>query len=165
MAGRGNHLLKHLLCTAVLICGATALRADVFSFSYAGAGVSASLTLTANSIGSGAYTVTGITGTRNGKAITNWLGGIFYYSSGSPFLDGGGVFSFGISGYLGVDTVLYVGGNYEEEMVGLPTTTTTLSSFTMGPSTLPEPSTLLILLTMGLGFWIMARKLPSKKTQ
>ena len=67
-------MLKHLLCTAVLICGAMALRADVFSFSYAGAGVSASLTLTANSIGSGAYTVTGITGTRNGKAITNWPG-------------------------------------------------------------------------------------------
>jgi hypothetical protein len=161
--GRNKLLLKHVLCIAVLVlmCGATALRADVFSFSYAGAGVSASGTLTADNLGSGVYAVTGMTGTRNGKAITDSLGGIFYYGSGNPFFDKGGI-AFTLGDYFGIDTVLYDGGQYLETMFGFPGSSTTLNTFTVTPSNLPEPSTLLLLLAMGSGFWVLGRKLPTK---
>jgi hypothetical protein len=45
-------VLKHVLSSAVLMCGSTA-QADVFFFSYSGANVSEVGTLTANNIGSG----------------------------------------------------------------------------------------------------------------
>src|SRR5258708_7897663 len=81
---RISTLLKHLMCTTVLLFGATALRADVFSFSYAGASVSASGTLTATALGLGAYTVTNITGIRNTTSFNTGATGLFYYPTSNP---------------------------------------------------------------------------------
>src|ERR1700730_7384851 len=102
-------VIKHLLCTTVLLFGATALRADVFSFSYAGAGVSAGGTLTAKSPGLGVYTVTSISGLRNGTAISNSPlgGGAFTYNASTHSLSSAGIL-FSAGGLLG--TVSYVSG-------------------------------------------------------
>jgi PEP-CTERM motif-containing protein len=155
------------VCAAVLLFGATASRADQFSFSYSGAGVTASGTLTATAVGLGIYDVTDISGTRNGTAISDSLaGGVFNYGSSTPLLTL--TYDFNVNSILGIpvptlDTVSYANGSYQEQTVGLTgTTTTKLSNFYIGH--VPEPSTLLLLFTMGLGFWVLARKLPAKKT-
>jgi hypothetical protein len=167
-AGGLSTVLRHLLCTTVLLFGATALRADVFSFSYAGVGVSAFGTLTASAAGGGLYTVTDIVGYRNKVAITDSpLGGnlgAFYYNSspGTPLLNAGGII-FGLNGLTGLDTVYYANGFYQESIVALTgVATNNLQTFTI--SRVPEPATLLLLCVMGLGVWILARKLPSKET-
>jgi len=155
------------MCTTVLLFGATALRADVFSFSYAGASVSASGTLTATALGLGAYTVTNITGIRNTTSFNTGATGLFYYPTSNP-LASGGLIAFnpglsGLAGLLGV-TVSYasiLGSGYYQETSGI--TSTRLTSFSI-TSSVPEASTLLLLCMMGLGVWILARKLPSKET-
>ncbi len=90
---QGNNVVtKNLFCATVLVFGATALRADVFTFSYAGAGLSATGTITATKLALGVYEVTNITGTRTEtgdgtQSITNSLlgDGTFNYGS-SPLV-------------------------------------------------------------------------------
>ncbi len=160
----------------VLLLGGMCLRADVFSFSYSGVAtslsgtytVSASGTLTANAVGAGLYQVTSISGTRDGTEITDPSGdlGLLYTSSGGQLgLDPGsaGIVAFGLAGMAGTDTVEYLSGvGYEETLVDLTnvldSSTTRLTSFDI--VAVPESSTLQILLALGLGVWILARKLP-----
>jgi Na+/H+ antiporter NhaD/arsenite permease-like protein len=89
-----SSVLKKLVCTTVLLFGATALRANIFSFSYAGVGLSAAGTVTASALAA-----------KDPKDPKD------------------------------------------------PKVTS-----------VPEPSTLLLLFAMGLGVLVLARKLPSKTT-
>jgi hypothetical protein len=160
----------------ILLFGGMCLRADVFSFSYSGVSISLSGTqsvsafgtLTANALGGGLYQVTGITGTRDGTAITDPSGdlGLLYTSSGGQLgLDPGsaGIIAFDLAGMVGTDTVEYLSGvGYEETLLDLSnplaSSTAHLTSFNI--VAVPEGSTLQILLALGLGVWILARKLP-----
>ncbi len=159
-------MIRHLLCTAALLFGSTVVRADTFTFSYSGSGVTASGTLTATSLGLGEYSVTGITnGSRDGKTITS-VSGVFYYTNGSPSIFSNAALTLSVTGML-LDSMSYSalsGGSETAITNGLKTTTTTLTSFSINKSSVPEPSSLLILMTMCCGIWVMARKLPPKKT-
>jgi len=156
-------LTKQLLCVGVLMLTATALRADVFYFSYSGPGVSASGTVSAKKAGnSGLYTITDIDGSRNGETIGMGNGVFYDGSSLNPPLNAGGM-SFTVKGVFGLANVTYVGGVYKEIFVGKNGGTTTLNSFGIG-SSVPEPSVLLLVFTMGLAIWVLARKMPLKKS-
>jgi hypothetical protein len=61
-------------------------------------------------------------------------------------------------GLIGLDTVTFSGQTYVE--AGLPGAS---SGKTFSISRVPEPATLSLLLAMGSGVWILARKLPSRK--
>lgn len=83
-----------------LFAGAMVLPADTFDFSYDGPGVIASGTLTAIEDGGGQYTVTGISGTRNGSQIT-------------------GILPAGSDGKLVWDNLLFLGGGGLVDSAGL----------------------------------------------
>lgn len=149
-----NILVKKLLCTAVLLFGATALRADVFSFSYSGTTLFGSTSVTGTVIATAllpnTYTITDLYGTRKGVSVSDpgtLLNGSFIYSGSSS----SGLFTFlsPSSSY----TVAFNGGAYTENVIigG--------NNFTI--SRVPEVATLSLLFTMGLGVWLLARKLPS----
>jgi hypothetical protein len=153
-----NILVKKLLCTAVLLFGATALRADVFSFSYAGTffgnTVSATGTVIATATLPNIYTITGLSGIRNGVSISapSINKGSFIYSGSSSV----GSFNFLLNG-SGSDLLSFSGGLYTESGV---TGTNIGNNFSI--RSVPEAATLSLLFTMGLGVWLLARKLPSK---
>lgn len=156
-------MIKQLVCATVLLLGATVLRADVFSFSYSGMGVSLTGTVTATETLPGMYTVTDIVGTRTGSghtwAISDLPGGSFLYSDSWGSM---GTFLLGLSGFSsGTDTLQFLGGlSVESGSAGA-----SIGSFYLGSSVpVPEPATLLLLCTMGLGVWVLARKLPAKQT-
>jgi hypothetical protein len=155
-------LKKHLLYTAVLLCGVTGLRADVFNFSYTGSQLSASGTLTATLVSGDTYKVTDITGQRNGSTIDGLVSqGSFDYngsaSNVSIVYDLGGIV------YYDVSTD---GSNTETtSILGFPVGTKNLTTFSISSvNGVPEPTGLLLLLTTGLGVCVMARKLPFKNT-
>jgi hypothetical protein len=151
--------------------GATALRADVFSFSYSGVSalgnVTESATLMATATGIlGSYTVTGIlNGTRavGGNSVnfnsSSLMAGSFTY--GLPILSPLGSLKLSLAG-LGTDTLSFssLGGT---ESFGLLSLKNSAGSFTMSRASVPEAATLSLLLTMGLGVWVLARKMPAKK--
>jgi hypothetical protein len=165
-----NILVKKLLCTAALLFGATALRADVFSFSYAGTTLSgspvsatgtviATAVPTATAIGTvlgSLYTITNIYGTRNGVSISAPTGAIgsFIFSGSSS----SGTLNFLVNKQS--DAVAFTGGVYSEAGLS-PLTVSVGKNFSI--SRVPEAATLSLLFTMGLGVWLLARKLPSKK--
>jgi len=151
---------KLVLCAVALVVGTTGLRADVFSFSYSGTGVSVSGTLTATQLGLGSYTVTDISGSRNGTLFDASPTGAGIFTFGGP-LDSSGwlAFSVGSSGVL--DTVTFSDANFAElggKGVGLSTG----NNFSITRS-LPEAGTVSLLITMGLGVWLLTRKLPCKR--
>lgn len=151
-------MVKLIWCTAAIFLGSAALHADVFSFSYGGSGVSVTGTLTATITPLGVYTVTDIGGTRNGVAFDDSPtgGGLFTY--GGP-LGSSGSIAFSI-GPLGLpDTVTFTNGSYAE--VGLAGIS---SGKNFSITRVPEPAVLSALFAMGLGFWALSRKLPSRKT-
>lgn len=152
-------MLGRFLCTAVLLFSATALRADVFSFSYSGTWfgntVNASGTITATAVIPGIYTITSINGTQNGASMSLVGTNTFIYSGGS----GVGSFGFLMNGMSGhQDSLTFSGNSYTETGYS---GTNIGSNFKM--STVPEAATLSLLCAMGLGVWVFARKLPSKK--
>jgi len=156
---------KLFLFTAVLLAGATVAQADVFTFSYSGSGLSASGTVTATALGLGEYSITGlVSGSRDGQAITS-ASGDFSYTTGSPSILSNAELSLGVNGLifdLVVDNAL-VASEVALANNG-KTTDTTLTSFSINKASVPEPSALLILATMGFGVWLLARKLQIKKT-
>jgi hypothetical protein len=148
-----------LFCTAALLFTATALRAATFDFSFSGAGIPGSVTasgvITATETLPGIYTITGLTGTQNGQNISLDGSSTFIYSGSS----GVGTLEFLVSG--GVDTVTFAAGVFSETGVtGLDAGT----NFTLtDPPSVSEAGTLSLLFTMGLGVYLLARKLPSRK--
>ena len=155
-------MIKFMLCAAVVLVGCAAARADTFSFSYSSSGglggtVNASGTLTATEFMPGAYQVTSITGTRNGDTIVPpGGGGIFYWG---PNVSGSIFFTLGLSGLL--DSVTFNNGGYIESG-GTGIYSAGGFSISAG-SSMPEPATLAIFLTMGLGALVLSRKLPSNR--
>ena len=63
-----KYLCVFLLAACLIV--PTAAWADIYDFSYTGAGIAASGTITVTPDGGDEYTITGITGVRNGAAIT-----------------------------------------------------------------------------------------------
>jgi hypothetical protein len=160
--------MRYQLGLSLLLLGASALHASQFDFSYsnAAATVSASGILTATSIGGGVYQVTNIQGTRDGTTITGLAPGdlslLSIGTGGAIGLESAGVVEFDLLGVSGYDSFEYLTGvGYEETMFnshGLPTSTNALTSFKI--TAVPEPSTLLIFLTLGTLVWALGRKLP-----
>jgi hypothetical protein len=162
-------LIKHLLCTAVLLLGTTALRAELFNFSYSGGtgGSAVSFTGTLSATEEGAsvnYDVTDVAGTRNGTAFDDSsASGTFKYNGSASKID----LQYSISIY---DYDVSSGSPATEvsSILGFCCFTTTnlatLSITDPPPPGLPEPATPVLLLTMGLGVWVLTRKLPSNKT-
>jgi len=156
-------MIKFMLCTAVVLVGCAAARADTFSFSYSSSSgmgsVTASGTLTATEFMTGAYQVTSITGTRTSGGSSDTIvppggGGIFYWG---PNVSGSIFFTLGLSGLL--DSVTFNNGGYIETGGYY-----SAGSFTISQgSSMPEPATLAIFLTMGLGALVLSRKMPSNK--
>ena len=141
----------------------TAARADEWSFSYSGNGGTdvASGFLTTTGPVAGVDTITDISGTYNGNAITGLLAdgnccGAPYndnllYVSGTPFLDEGG-FAFNVAA-LALDVNLYYDSSFFYSDNTSPSADTgdfgTVSSnSTFTATQVPEPSTMLLL---GLG--------------
>jgi hypothetical protein len=155
-------MIQNLMCTAVLLMGATALRADVFAFSYAGTflGNTASVTgtLTATSVVPGVYTVTNLSGTRDSVSISDSSAGSggFIYGGAS----GVGTLTFLLNGLSSKsDVVAFAGSGYTE----IGATGMNVGN-TFSIRSVPEPATLSLLFAMGFGVWVLARKLPSKRT-
>jgi hypothetical protein len=148
-------VIKQLLCAVVFLVGSSALRAGTFDFSFAGTGgVSASGVLTTTGSG-GIYTITGITGTQNGYTISDGSG--ILTEAGSSFAV---ILDFDLPGSQAESVTGAVGTGAE---VG--SKTAILTSFSISSvSGVPESATLLLLLTMGLGVWVLVRKLPSQNT-
>lgn len=181
---QGEHMRFLMGSAMMMVLGGICLQAETFSFSYSGVAVSLSGTqnvsaygtLTATALGVGLYQVTSISGTRDlgstaqtttSTNITDPSGdlGLLYTSSGGQLgLDPGsaGIMAFGLAGMIGTDTLEYLSGvGYEETLVDLSnlldSSTAHLTSFSI--VAVPENSTLQILLALGLGIWILARKL------
>jgi hypothetical protein len=162
--------MRYQLCLCMLLLGSPVLRASQFSFSYSGVAdpllgspyqVTASGTLTAQSVGNGVYDVTNISGTRNGVTIVDsGIGnlGILYMTNGVLGLGNSGFLEFGL-GHGATDTVAYTGSVLEEVLVSTSPSVATISKFSV---TVPEPSTVLIFLTLGLVVWAFGRKLPTR---
>ena len=147
--------MKNLLAIAVLFWGATALRADSFVFSYSGGSLTVSGNLTATPDGSNIFTVNSVTGTSNGTTINDISGdnGSFYYAGDLST----GSFDFLVNGQTDW-VVFFPDGFYIADGNGNKLYTGT--NFTI--SAVPESATLSLLLSMGLGVVVLARKLPGK---
>jgi hypothetical protein len=156
-----------LLCGAMLLWGATALRADSaptpFDFSYSGTGVPGSVTasgvITATETLPGIYEITGLTGTQNGEGISLDGTETFTYNGSS----GVGTLEFLVAGLGSTpDTVSFAGSTFAESGV---TGADTGSNFKLSdpPGVAPEPSSFSLML-IGLGGFLLARiSLPQDK--
>lgn len=144
---------------AFLLFGATALQADVFSFSYSGVGllggtVSGNGTVTATQALPGIYTITSISGTQNGVSFSmTGTGNTLVFSGGT----GTGAFDLLVKG-VGTEILSFAGSVYGEAGPVISNGT----NFKIAGS-VPEVSTISLLFTMGLGVWIVSRKLSSRK--
>lgn len=140
-----------VLAMISMMLGAAGAYADSFNFSITGSGISASGTLTTNSLLSGSYLITGLSGTQNGKTMTLLAPNAFAGNDNllfpnSPEVDFGG-FSFlagGIDYNVYFNSVACCGGpvNYFETTV--PGRLGTRISFYAGVP-VPEPASLLLL--------------------
>jgi hypothetical protein len=73
--GENMKKLAVLLAVIVMFCLPGMASAYLFNFDYSGTGVTASGTFTADSISSGVYLITGISGVRNNQNITSFVTG------------------------------------------------------------------------------------------
>jgi PEP-CTERM motif len=133
-------------------------HADTINFSYTGDGVTASGTFTTDAPVGGVYTVTGITGTRNGQAITGIVGvGQFEDNDntlllGSPYFSLSGI-AFDIAGTdynlfsdSGVFTPIIGNGecsNCANDFINITFTDSLVTP--PPPPAVPEPSSLALL--------------------
>jgi hypothetical protein len=160
-------LLHRAVCAAVLLLSSTVLRATVFDFSYSGPLIFDTVSVTgiinATATGGGNYNITTLSGQRNGVSISD----ASLTNKGSFNAD----FEIGSFGFLvqghGVDTVTLYGLGLFSESGGIPSPTAgfNFSIVDPPPPSAPEAATLSLLFTMGLGVWVLARKLPAKKAR
>ncbi|MGA3126218.1 MAG: PEP-CTERM sorting domain-containing protein [Candidatus Korobacteraceae bacterium] len=141
---------------------APAAKADTFDFTYSGSGYSASGVFTTGNAGS-PFTVTGITGTADGSAITSlslYAGAdqlLYFPPSGGSYADGAGI-SFATLSGVDYNIYAYNGGIYllvsTVDPVGYPENGVPI---TMSAVT-PEPITLLLFGTGLMGIGGMVRR-------
>jgi hypothetical protein len=154
-------VLKTLIACGTLFLSSAALRADVFAYSYTGttAGnhiVSGAGDITATADGSGGfYTITALSGTQNNIDTSLTAGLNFFYDGSVSF----GTFDFLLQNNPnGFYALGFSNGSYSvayDAIVPVSTGTFTISK-------VPEAATLTLLLSMGMGVWLLARKLPLK---
>jgi hypothetical protein len=146
--GRGWTVVIKVLCAASLLLSASALRADTFNFTYTGVTGTVTATLV-NPLTPGIYNITNVRGIDNNVSFNSSLPGgtLTYNASGST-----GVMMFVVGGAL--DTVTFANGTYVDSLSGTAST----RGFSLTPA-VAEPTAILLLLIMGLGVWLLARKL------
>jgi hypothetical protein len=152
-----SRLLFGLAVAAVAVAARPASADVIFDFSYSGSGVTASGEFITDGVltaGGTAYTVTSITGTRNGAPITllapnGFEGNDNLLLLASPFLDNAGI-SF-VSG--GVDYNIFAAGGACPQFGDVEASSSTICSavtpiaFAVTPAStaVPEPATLALL--------------------
>ena len=151
---------KTLICCAALLCSTVALRADVFAYTYTATGsktVTGSGDITATEIGSsGFYTITALSGVQNITNSVSLTQGLNFFYDGSTSY---GTFDFLLNGSTSSFYALgFANGSYSVAYDAV----IPVSSGTFNISRVPEAATLTLLLSMGLGVWVLARKLPLK---
>jgi hypothetical protein len=144
------------------LMGGTTLQADVFSFSYSGGGITTSGQMTASVTVGNIYSITNVVGTRNGVSISDPAAGNGTFIFGGNGSLSTGAFNFLLNGLkTQSDLISFAKGVYAE--AGW-TGASVGSNFTVGRMSVPEPEAWLLLLAMGLGVWLMARKLQPRRT-
>lgn len=158
-----------LFVVVLLGLGASAAKADTFSFTISG-GYSASGTLTTDPLSGGSYLITGISGSQDGDSITSLIPVNGFAANDNllyptpPLLDIPG-FSF-VAG--GVDyNVYYDGADFGGSATSYYETTVSgvLGSqvnFSVVPT--PEPSTLLLFVVGLVALVLWRRRIPTLKT-
>ncbi len=180
-------MIKSALVGAAAVAALSSAPATAaeFLFSYSGTGISASGTLTTTNTtttvnGRQAYTITGITGTRNGATINQLfpagtvvdavgaVSNLNLYETG-PFLDADG-FSFGVAGDSPniAFNVFYISSGYNEFRSNPPVGqgNTELTGFTLArvvpvAPAVPEPATWAMML---IGFGTVGATMRRRKT-
>jgi hypothetical protein len=157
--------LRFLYLSPLLIAGALGFssiaHADTINFSYTGTGVDVIGTFTTTAPVDGVYTVTGITGTRNGQAITGLDPAGSYQSNdntltlNSPFVSLSGI-SYDVSGtdyniFFDNGTFTPINGNGECSNCGNDFIAITFND-SLVPPAVPEPSSIFLLGTGIIGF-------------
>lgn len=163
--------MKKILCLALAaVCASPASAAQyIFDFSASGqigSGVLTTSDMTFDSRGYTAQTITGISGTYNGSAITNLINGLFgsnnlYYVTGPSFVDGSGL-------GFGTDAGNKVNLFFQDSIPSYRVNTLNPfgSTFVSARSSLaaggvPEPETwALMLLGIGAAGWSLRRRQP-----
>lgn len=151
-------MLKTLIACGALFLSSTALRADVFAYSYTGTTVGNHIVtgagdITATADGAGFYTITGLSGTQNNIDTSLTAGLNFFYDGSVSF----GTFDFLLQGNPnGFYALGFSNGSYSVAYDAI----VPVSTGTFSISKVPEAATLTLLLSMGLGIWGLARKLP-----
>lgn len=143
--------MTKLLCAVSLLMSASALRADVFQFSYTGV----TGTLTATATVAGVYTVTDIYGTRNNVGFDYSPVGMGTFTLNGSTAAGTIKYSLGPSNLP--DSVTFAGSVYTETVQG--STPVTGNNFSISKVSVSESAGILLFPTMGLGVWILVRKM------
>ena len=165
--------LRHVVFTLIAAVATLAFAcgrapADVFDFSYSGSGFSASGTITATLQSSNQYLISGITGQRNGSAITGLYPAGTLYSDGFTQTDNILYYPPGVGEhYFDIQSFLYStadGGEWSpyyytsngdyEEWNNITSANVVISSITVTRETAPAPTPgkgILSYLFIGLG--------------
>jgi PEP-CTERM motif len=168
--------MRYQFLLSLLLLGGSVLRADQFSFTYSGEAigitgmynVTETGTLIATNDGNGLYSVTSISGTRDGdQTISGLVSGYpdTFLTSNSGLL--AATLDLSIQG-VGTDLIAGGTGLYAETLSSSNPFADSAGTGNLSINAVthvPEPSTLLIFLTLGVAVWALGRKLPTRASR